>query len=67
MKKCFGFAKRLRADEDGASGIEYGLLAALVAVGVIGAVATLGENLTEMFEFVTTILRGAVDAGTTGN
>lgn len=40
------------ADESGATAIEYGLIAALIAVGIITAVGTLGETLTAMFENV---------------
>ena len=35
--------------EDGATAIEYGLIAALVAVGVIAAMTTLGNGLTNLF------------------
>ena len=36
-------------NEDGATAIEYGLIAALVAVAIVGALTTLGTNLTTMF------------------
>ena len=36
---------RLVADESGATAIEYGLIVALIAVVIIGAVTTLGTNL----------------------
>jgi pilus assembly protein Flp/PilA len=39
------FVKRLMADESGATAIEYGLIVALIAVVIIGAVTTLGTNL----------------------
>jgi pilus assembly protein Flp/PilA len=42
MKK---FVTRLVADESGATAIEYGLIVALIAVVIIGAVTTLGTNL----------------------
>jgi len=42
MKK---FVSRLVADESGATAIEYGLIVALIAVVIIGAVTTLGTNL----------------------
>lgn len=38
-------ALRLLADERGAAAIEYGLIVALIAVVIIGAVVTLGTNL----------------------
>ena len=36
-------------DENGATAIEYGLIAALVAVAIVGALTTLGGGLTTMF------------------
>ncbi|MFN5589123.1 MAG: Flp family type IVb pilin [Holosporales bacterium] len=40
---------RLRQDTSGATALEYGLLAALIAVVIIGAVTTLGENVSTSF------------------
>jgi pilus assembly protein Flp/PilA len=39
-------------DESGATAIEYGLIAALIAVVIIGAVTTVGSNLTTTFSTV---------------
>jgi len=39
------FAKRFLKDDSGATAIEYGLIVALIAVVIIGAVTTLGTNL----------------------
>jgi pilus assembly protein Flp/PilA len=39
------FGRRMLSDESGATAIEYGLIVALIAVVIIGAVATLGTNL----------------------
>jgi pilus assembly protein Flp/PilA len=36
-------------NEDGATAIEYGLIAALLAVGVIAAMTTFGNALTNLF------------------
>jgi pilus assembly protein Flp/PilA len=36
-------------DEDGATMVEYGLLVALIALVALGAVQTLGGNLSSMF------------------
>ena len=38
--------------EDGVAAIEYGLMAALIAVVIITAVTTLGTNLTGVFNSV---------------
>jgi pilus assembly protein Flp/PilA len=44
--------KRLCADESGATAIEYGLIVALIAVVIIGAVTALGTNLNAKFSAV---------------
>lgn len=36
-------------DESGATAIEYGLIAALIAVGIIVAASALGGSLSELF------------------
>jgi len=43
------FLTRFVRDEEGATAIEYGLIAALVSVVVIGALTLLGDNLKETF------------------
>jgi pilus assembly protein Flp/PilA len=37
------------SDESGATAIEYGLIAALIAVGIIAAATTLGNSLSSLF------------------
>jgi pilus assembly protein Flp/PilA len=39
-------------DEQGATAIEYGLIAALVAVGLIVALSVLGNNLSSQFNYI---------------
>ena len=51
------FFARLGRDESGATAIEYGLIAALIAVVVIGAVTMVGTNLSTMFQTVATTLK----------
>ena len=48
------FMKRFAQDESGATAIEYGLIAALIAVVIIGAVTTLGTNLSSKFNKIAT-------------
>ena len=48
--------KRFFLDEAGASAVEYGLLVALIAVVIIGAVTTLGTNLSTKFSSVATTI-----------
>jgi pilus assembly protein Flp/PilA len=44
--------KRFLKDEAGVTAIEYGLIAALIAVVIIGAVTLVGTNLTATFNTV---------------
>ena len=46
------FITRFAKDESGATAIEYGLIAALIAVVIIGAVAALGTQLKTTFKTV---------------
>jgi pilus assembly protein Flp/PilA len=48
MNKLFAFLR----DESGATAIEYGLIAALISVVIIGAVQLVGQNLTATFQAV---------------
>ena len=52
MKRFFIFLK----DECGASAVEYGLLVALIAAVIVGAVTLLGGNLKATFEYVAGIV-----------
>ena len=49
-------------DESGATAIEYGLIAALIAVAAITAMQSLGTELTNTFTNVQTELDAANDA-----
>ena len=46
------FVTRFLKDESGATAIEYGLIAALVAVVLVTALTTLGGNLKNTFTSV---------------
>jgi len=46
-------------DESGATAIEYGLIAALISVGIITAATSLGNNLSNKFDTVSTAVSGA--------
>ncbi|OYY69816.1 MAG: pilus assembly protein [Sphingomonadales bacterium 28-55-16] len=48
------FIKKIFKKEDGATAIEYGLIAALIAVAAITAMTTLGTNLAGTFNKVAT-------------
>jgi pilus assembly protein Flp/PilA len=51
--------QRFKADEDGATAIEYGLIAALIAVAIIAAVRAVGGSLSSTFDAVDTELSTA--------
>ncbi len=55
MKKLMRFLK----DEDGVTAIEYGLIAALIAVVIIVAVTLVGTSLNQIFGRVSTELQTA--------
>jgi pilus assembly protein Flp/PilA len=46
------FVSRFMNDESGATAIEYGLIAALIAVAIITAVSLVGTNLSKTFTSV---------------
>lgn len=46
------FLKRFIADESGATAIEYGLIAALIAVVLIASISVLGEKVRGTFDKV---------------
>ena len=47
------FLSKFAKDESGATAIEYGLIAALIAVVIIGTVTALGEKISAKFAEVT--------------
>jgi pilus assembly protein Flp/PilA len=46
--------KKIRADQSGATAIEYGLIAALIAVVLITSLTALGTNIRGKFNQVST-------------
>ncbi len=56
FKSLHSFAK----DESGATAIEYGLIAALIAVAAIGALTNVGSSLDALFTEVSSKLNSAV-------
>jgi len=51
--------KRLLRDENGATAVEYGLIAALIAVVIIVGLTSVGGNLSTMFGNVATNVSNA--------
>ena len=55
MKALLNFIK----DEEGVTAIEYGLIAALIAVAIIVVLGLIGVNLNRIFTFINLKLTGA--------
>ena len=54
MKSLFA---RFAKDQSGATAIEYGLMASLISVAIIGAIQTVGTKLTTTFGNVSSNLK----------
>jgi len=57
MSKVGNLLRNFLDNEQGATAIEYGLLAAGIAVAIIATVAALGTNLNTTFSTVSTSLK----------
>jgi len=53
--------KKFLKSKSGATAIEYGLIAALVSVVIISALLLVGNNLSDVFEYVATQLASATN------
>ncbi|MDZ4326336.1 hypothetical protein PS858_05144 [Pseudomonas fluorescens] len=58
IKSEIAFYKGLAKDTEGASGIEYAIVAAMVAVVIAGLSAGMGTTITTIFGKITTALGG---------
>lgn len=59
--------RRFLADESGATAIEYGLLASLIAVAIITGAVLLGTNINQLFTDIANCLStGDCDFGGAG-
>ena len=57
MNRFIQAIKGFAQDEEGVTAIEYGLIAALIAVVIITAVGTVGTNLENIFERIAAALK----------
>ena len=55
---------RFVKDESGATAIEYGLIAALIAVGIIAAATLLGGTISDLFNSIESTMNSAIPAAT---
>jgi pilus assembly protein Flp/PilA len=53
------FFNKLLRDDEGATAIEYGLIAALISVAAITAMTSLGGQLSNTFDAVRAAMAGA--------
>lgn len=53
--------KKFWKDEEGATAIEYGLIAGLIAVAIIAAITALGGDLKGLFEKIAGVLSDTTD------
>jgi pilus assembly protein Flp/PilA len=52
------FFRKLRKDENGATAIEYGLIAGLISVVIITAITLVGSELNDVFYYIGSTLGG---------
>ena len=60
MKNFVSATQRFVRDEGGVTAIEYGLIAALIALGIIVGATALGGSLDTLFTNISTKLDGVV-------
>lgn len=60
MSKLILAAKRFIRDEEGVTAIEYGLIAALIAVVIIVSVTAVGDQLVLVFTAISDALAAAL-------
>ena len=59
MKAIAQFVRSFMRDEDGVTSIEYGLIAAVIALVIIGAASDVGTALQEKFVEMTGMIPAA--------
>jgi pilus assembly protein Flp/PilA len=60
MEMLLKGVKRFMQEEDGVTAIEYGLIAALIAVVIIASVGNVGNSLNNVFAYINTKLAAAL-------
>ena len=60
MQKFMQGVNRFIRDEEGVTAIEYGLLAALIAVVIIASATLVGEGLEDVFTAISDALAAAL-------
>ncbi|GHC76171.1 Flp family type IVb pilin [Limoniibacter endophyticus] len=55
------YLKKFLSDEDGATAIEYGLIASLISVGAIAAMRGLSDAMNDAYALISTAVSNAVN------
>lgn len=63
MEKALLATRNFLRDEEGVTAIEYGLIAALIAVAVIATVYAVGQKLDDVFKAIQKCLTTPADCG----
>ena len=66
MNQLVTAVKRFVSEEEGVTAIEYGLIAALIAVVIITAVSLVGQRLDAIFTTIAACLQDSTSEGCTG-
>ncbi len=56
MSTVISAVRTFIADEDGVTALEYGMIAALIAAVIVGAVTTLGTTISGKFDDIVTAI-----------
>ncbi len=67
MKRLLAFREAYMRDENGATAIEYGLIAAGISLAIVAVVFTFGDQLETTFTSMQTAMESANDQVETGN
>lgn len=63
MTKLYALLKNYSKDENGATAIEYGLIAAGISLAIVAAVYAFGDDLNALFEGLSSSLSGGGGEG----
>lgn len=58
----FRFLQELRNDEDGATAIEYGLIAGLISVVIITALNVVNSTMINVFDYISSSIGNAISS-----
>lgn len=67
MKKLFAWKEAYLKNEDGATAIEYGLIAAGIALAVAASIFAFGDDLNDMFDVMESNIATAETKATTAD